>query len=108
MIAEEAIVSKLLNEEELGAALVNSPEWRQSGKEIYRSFTLPSFPAALIFAAAVGHLAERADHHPDILIQYTKVTLKLSTHSAGGLTDKDFSLAREIDMIVREPGPSSP
>ena len=94
-------MSKLLNEEELGSALVNAPEWRQTGTEIYRSFTLPSFPAALVFAAAVGHLAERAQHHPDILIQYTKVTLKLSTHSAGGLTEKDFSLAREIDTISR-------
>ncbi len=101
-------MSKLLDPEELGAALVNAPDWRQAGNEIYRSFTLPSFPAAMLFVAAVGHLAERANHHPDILIQYTKVTLKLSTHSAGGLTETDFSLAREIDTIMREPGPSSP
>lgn len=94
-------MSKLLSEEEIGAALANAPEWRQTGDEIYRSFNLPSFPAALLFAAAVGHLAERSDHHPDILIQYKKVTLKLSTHSEGGLTEKDFSLAREIDMIER-------
>ena len=93
-------MSKLLNEEEIGAGLVNAPQWRQAGNEIYRSFTLTSFPAALMFAAAVGHLAERANHHPDILIQYNKVTLKLSTHSAGGLTKQDFSLAREIDMIT--------
>jgi 4a-hydroxytetrahydrobiopterin dehydratase len=93
-------MSKLLNEEEIGAGLVNAPEWRQAGNEIYRSFTLPSFPAALVFAAAVGHLAERAEHHPDILIQYKKVTLKISTHSAGGLTEKDFILALEIDAIA--------
>lgn len=93
-------MSKLLNAEEIGAALANAPEWQQTGNEIYRSFTLSGFPAALIFAAAVGHLAERANHHPDILIQYKKVTLKLSTHSAGGLTEKDFSLAREIDTIA--------
>ena len=48
-----------------------------------------------------GQLAERADHHPDILIKYRKVTLTLSTHSAGGLTEKDFGLAREIDAIAR-------
>jgi 4a-hydroxytetrahydrobiopterin dehydratase len=94
-------MSKLLDEEEIGAALANAPEWRQAGSEIYRSFNLPSFPAALLFAAAVGHLAERAEHHPDILIQYRKVTLKLSTHSAGGLTEKDFILAREIDAITQ-------
>ncbi len=101
-------MSKLLNEEEIGAALVNAPDWHRKGDEIYRGFTLPSFPEAMMFAAAVGHLAQRVDHHPDILIQYKKVTLKLSTHSAGGLTEKDFNLAREIDMITREPGPSSP
>ena len=101
-------MSKLLNEEEIGAALANAAGWQQTGKEIYRTFTLPSFPAAIMFAAAVGHLAERADHHPDILIQYKKVTLKLSTHSVGGLTEKDFSVAHEVDMITREPGPSSP
>ncbi len=94
-------MGKLLSDEEIGAALANAPQWQQTGNEIYRSFTLPSFSAALVFAAAVGHLAERADHHPDILIQYKKVTLKLSTHSAGGLTEKDFSLAREIDTITR-------
>ena len=48
----------------------------------------------------MGHLAERADHHPDILIQYRKVTLTLSTHSAGGLTEKDFDLATEINAIA--------
>ena len=93
-------MSKLLSEEEIGEGLVNAPHWRQSGNEIYRSFALASFPAAVMFAAAVGHLAERAGHHPDILIQYNKVTLKLSTHSAGGLTEGDFSLAREIDTIA--------
>ena len=61
---------------------------------------LPGFPAALMFASAVGQLAERADHHPDILISYRKVTLTLSTHSAGGLTEKDFSLAAQINAIA--------
>ena len=61
---------------------------------------LPSFPAALMFVSAVGQLAERADHHPDILISYRKVTLTLSTHSAGELTEKDFSLAAQINAIA--------
>ena len=71
-----------------------------AGNEIPRTFVLPSFPAALMFASAVGQLAERADHHPDILISYRKVTLTLSTHSAGGLTEKDFSLAAQINAIA--------
>jgi 4a-hydroxytetrahydrobiopterin dehydratase len=66
-----------------------------------RTFSLPSFPEALLFVGAVGHLAERAEHHPDILIQYRSVTLTLSTHSAGGLTDQDFALAAEANALER-------
>lgn len=93
-------MTKLLTQTEIEQALANLPGWTQAGNEITRTFTLPDFPAALAFASAVGHLAERADHHPDILIQYRKVTLTLSTHSAGGLTRKDFGLAAEINAIA--------
>ncbi len=89
-----------LSQPEIVQALANVPGWSQDGAAISRTFTLPGFPAALVFACAVGQLAERADHHPDILIQYKKVTLTLSTHSEGGLTDKDFALAREIGTIA--------
>ena len=85
---------------EIEKALVTVPNWTLAGETITRTFQLPSFPAALAFASAVGHLAERADHHPDITIQHRAVTLSLSTHSAGGLTQKDFALAREIDDIA--------
>ena len=51
------------------------------------------------FAVQVALLAERADHHPDIEIRYKQVTLRLSTHAAGGLTEKDFELAQQIDQI---------
>jgi 4a-hydroxytetrahydrobiopterin dehydratase len=94
-------MAKLLDAEGIAAGQQSAPGWPVGGGEISRTFTLPSFTAALAFVSAVGHLAERADHHPDILIQYRKVTLTLSTHSAGGLTEKDFSLAREIDAIAR-------
>lgn len=94
-------MTKLLDAEEIATERRTAPGWQIDGGEIARTFTLPSFTAALVFASAVGQLAERADHHPDILIRYRKVTLTLSTHSAGGLTEKDFSLAREIDTIVR-------
>ncbi len=90
-----------LAEPEIQKALSAADGWTREGDSITRTFTLPTFPAALVFACAVGNLAERADHHPDILIQYKKVTLTLSTHSAGGLTEKDFGLAREIDGIAR-------
>ena len=93
-------MSKLLAPEALEAALAAVPGWERSGGEIRRTFTLPSFTAALTFAAAVGHLAERAGHHPDILIQYRRVTFTLSTHDAGGLTDKDLALAGEINALA--------
>ena len=93
-------MSKLLTPIEIEQELGALASWTQAGNEITCTFTLPSFPAALAFASAVGHLAERADHHPDILIKYRKVTLTLSTHSAGGLTEKDFDLANEINAIV--------
>jgi 4a-hydroxytetrahydrobiopterin dehydratase len=90
-----------LTQAEIGQALQKAPGWEQKDDAITRTFNLPGFTAALVFAAAVGNLAERADHHPDILIQYRKVTLTLSTHSAGGLTEKDFALAGEINAIAR-------
>ncbi|MGQ9491164.1 MAG: 4a-hydroxytetrahydrobiopterin dehydratase [Anaerolineae bacterium] len=93
-------MSKLLSSEAIEAALAATPGWTRANNAITRTFTLPSFTAALTFAAAVGHLAERANHHPDILIQYRQVTLTLSTHDAGGLTDKDFKLAGEINALA--------
>lgn len=88
-----------LNDAQINDALKAVPEWTRDGNAIARRFTLKSFPAALVFASTVGHLAEAADHHPDILIQWKHVTLTLSTHSAGGLTEKDFDLARQIDVL---------
>jgi 4a-hydroxytetrahydrobiopterin dehydratase len=62
--------------------------------------TLADFRAAVLYVGAVAYLAEAANHHPDITIQWNKVTLTLSTHSAGGLTAKDFALARTIDALT--------
>ncbi len=64
---------------------------------IGREYAFPSFPAAVRFVDFVAELAEAADHHPDIDIRYNRVRLTLSTHSAGGVTDKDFALARAVD-----------
>ena len=61
--------------------------------------TLADFRAALLYVGAVGYLAEQANHHPDVLIQWNRVTLTLSTHSAGGLTGDDFALARQISAL---------
>lgn len=93
-------MAELLSQSEIDQALESLAGWTQEGAEVRKTFTLSSFPAALVFVSGVGHLAERADHHPDILIQYRKVTFTLSTHSAGGLTQKDIDLAGEIDTLA--------
>ncbi len=77
------------------------PQGGKSG-EITRTLEFPTFPRALVFVGAVGHLAEAYDHHPDILVQYRKVTLRLCTHSAGGLTELDFRLADRINALAAE------
>lgn len=64
---------------------------------ISREYRFPTFPAAVRFVDFVAELAEAADHHPDIDIRYNRVRLTLSTHSAGGVTENDFALARAID-----------
>ncbi len=88
-----------LSESEINVQLAKMDGWARQGDEIFKTYTLTSFPAALAFVSTVGHLAEAADHHPDILVKYKKVTLTLSTHSAGGLTEKDFALANQIDAL---------
>jgi 4a-hydroxytetrahydrobiopterin dehydratase len=90
-------MAKLLTEKEAAAKLQKVPGWARKGVEISRLYTFSGFVAAMAFVNHVADLAESMDHHPDILIQYKKVKLTLSTHSAGGLTDLDFTLARKID-----------
>jgi 4a-hydroxytetrahydrobiopterin dehydratase len=82
---------------EIAEALAGLPGWERVGDEIVKQFELPSFPAAIAFVVRVGFLAEKADHHPDIDLRWRKVRLALTTHDAGGLTELDFALAREIE-----------
>ena len=91
-----------LSESEVQSKLTTVPGWTLDNGEITRTFKLGSFPAALVFVGAVGHLAESANHHPDILIRYKNVKLSLVTHDSGGLTDKDFALATRINGLVNE------
>lgn len=78
-------------------ALSTLPEWSRHGDIISRTFAFKDFPAAMKFVNAVAELAEQAQHHPDVDIRWNKVTLALTTHDAGGLTEKDFELARQCD-----------
>jgi 4a-hydroxytetrahydrobiopterin dehydratase len=90
----------LLSDSEIEARLAGG-EWRREGETIVRECKLADFAAALTFVNRVGEAAEGMNHHPDILLHgWNKVTLTLSTHSQGGLTDADFELATRIDRFV--------
>lgn len=73
--------------------------WIHDGDAIHQQYSFDDFAAAMTFVNRVAELAEEADHHPDIDIRYNKVTLVLSTHSAGGLTRKDIALAQQIETL---------
>lgn len=88
-----------LSDDHIQAKLVSLEGWQRDGNSITKTYKLSSFPAAIMFVGTVGHLAEAANHHPDILVQWRNVTLTLSTHSEGGLTDTDFKLAAQIDNL---------
>lgn len=86
-----------LDDAGVAQALRQLPGWERAGAEITRTYRFRDFREALAFVNRVGELAERAGHHPDIDIRYNAVTLALTTHDAGGLSAKDFELARAID-----------
>jgi 4a-hydroxytetrahydrobiopterin dehydratase len=75
--------------------------WKLEGDVINKQYTFANFPDAIAFVDRLASEAEAADHHPDILITYRRVTLTYSTHSEGGLTDKDFNAAAAADRLAR-------
>jgi 4a-hydroxytetrahydrobiopterin dehydratase len=75
--------------------------WTVEGDAIRKQFTFANFPEAIAFVDRLAPEAEAADHHPDILINYKRVTLTYSTHSEGGLTDKDFAGAATADRLAQ-------
>jgi 4a-hydroxytetrahydrobiopterin dehydratase len=89
----------LLSDDEIAARLGAADGWEQDGQAIRRTVKLGDFREAMLFVGAVAYLAEAANHHPDITINWNRVTLTLSTHSAGGLTDGDFALAERINAL---------
>ena len=95
----EMTMATKLSTQEIERQLAGVPGWQRRGDEIVREYTFTDFAAAMRFVNRVAELAESADHHPDILVQYRNVTLTLSTHSAGGLTDRDFALAKAVDAL---------
>jgi 4a-hydroxytetrahydrobiopterin dehydratase len=90
---------ELLTEDEIVGRLGGVPGWSRQGSSIVTTVTQSDFRGALLFTGAVAYVAEQANHHPDILIEWNKVTLTLSTHAAGGLTAADFDLAAKINAL---------
>jgi 4a-hydroxytetrahydrobiopterin dehydratase len=82
------------------SALDTTSQWQRNGEIISRTFQFKDFAVAMEFVNAVALAAEEAQHHPDIDIRWNKVTLALTTHDAGGLTEKDFALARHCDALA--------
>lgn len=87
----------LLDDSSVDRELAALPGWQREGARITRLYTLASFADAIAFVNRVAALAEAADHHPDIQVAYDKVRLTLWSHDSGGLTERDFRLARRID-----------
>ena len=90
-----------LDDAAIRQALDGLKGWTLEGNAIRRQFTLASFADAIAFVTRLAFDAEAADHHPDILINYKRVTLTYSTHSDGGLTQKDFDGARKADALAK-------
>ena len=96
-------MSPLLTDSEVSQRLAGLPNWRRADGDdpaIAATYELTDFVAALDFVNQVGHEAELMNHHPDIDIRWSKVTLVLSTHSEGGLTENDFELAHRINDVA--------
>ncbi|MBO0775471.1 MAG: 4a-hydroxytetrahydrobiopterin dehydratase [Actinobacteria bacterium] len=91
---------QLLTDDEITAGLSSLHDWERAGDSITCTRELADFRAAILYVGAVAYLAEEANHHPDILIQWNRVTLTLSTHSAGGLTAADIALAGRISNLA--------
>mgnify|MGYP001548717812 CR=1 FL=1 len=88
-----------LTSDQIKTALASVPDWKLNGDTIERTFQFKDFPGAIKFVNTLADLAEKANRHPDIDIRWNKVTLALSTHDAGGLTEKDFGLAKQFDRL---------
>jgi len=88
-----------LSEAEVLERMPATKGWERHGDMLVRSWQFPSFRRALEFVNQVAALSEKSDHHPDIILSYRQVRLELSTHSEGGLTDRDFRFATEVAAL---------
>ena len=97
-------MSRLLSDEEITRALGNLPGWRRDGDSLLASYDAPDFPTAVQLIVEAGDEAEQMGHHPDVDLRWKLTHWKLSTHSAGGLTQLDIELAHRISQAAARLG----
>jgi 4a-hydroxytetrahydrobiopterin dehydratase len=90
----------ILNENEINQKLSNLRGWEYANNQISKTYTLKDFESAMRLVNQVAMLAENLNHHPDMDIRYSKVAFHISTHSEGGVTEKDFNLAKKIESTA--------
>ena len=93
-------MGELLDEDEIDALLRDLPGWEREGETIGKAFDRGDFAGSVEFVRRVAEPAEAMNHHPDLTISWSEVRVSLSTHSAGGLTARDFELARRIEQLA--------
>jgi 4a-hydroxytetrahydrobiopterin dehydratase len=93
-----------LGPEQVTERLKKLPGWEQKGNAISKLYRFKEFMDGIRFVGKVAEAAERMDHHPDIAINYTRITFSCSTHSEGGITEKDFKLAGDIESAFKASG----
>jgi 4a-hydroxytetrahydrobiopterin dehydratase len=95
------MTAKVYSEQEIKQKLENElPHWYLESSWIRRKYRTSGWKATLMVVNTVGHLAEAAWHHPDLTVSYAFVIVKLMTHDAKGITDKDFELANKIEQVI--------
>lgn len=93
-----------LSDADITAALAELPGWKLEAGMLQKTYKHDTFPEAIVFVNAVAHLAELANHHPDVDIRYSNITLRLTTHDSGGITAKDVELAKEVEAVRKKMG----
>lgn len=93
-------MAELLNEESIAGWLKGRQGWKRKGEALTKEYSFESFRNTIVFVNRVASLCDDVDHHPDIDIRYDKVRLTLSTHEAGGITEKDLDLAERVDFAT--------
>lgn len=91
----------MLNETEINARLTTLPGWTHADRAIVKTFRFADYAQTMAFVNAIAWIAQRADHHPELTVGYDHVGVRYSTHSAGGLTEKDFDCAARIETLWR-------